>query len=446
MAWLRLAPAAWLKRVLPRSLLGRSLLMILLPLVLLQAVALGVYYGSHLNLVYRRLSGGVAGEIAFTLRLIQQDWAAKQRAQILDMARHEFDLRIRLEPGATLPAGARFPNVPGPMDDDLQAALAERLKLPFQMDWSFDPGSVLVRVQLPDGVLDVLTPRKRVDLGTFFLFLAWLAGSSLLLFAIAALFMRNQVRAIRRLASAAEAFGMGHDIGAIKPEGAVEVRKAASAFNRMQERIHRFLVQRTEMLAGVSHDLRTPLTRLRLALAMLPKQPELASDVAEMTADVAEMERMIEAYLAFARGEGIEQAEPVDLSRLLQEVAVAARRAGAAVSLEVTPGLTLKLRENAARRAITNLLDNARRHAGRVVMLAAAPSGPRGVQVTVDDDGPGIPADRRESVFRPFESGAAGGTGLGLTIARDIVRAHGGEIVLEQSPLGGLRARVTFPV
>jgi two-component system, OmpR family, osmolarity sensor histidine kinase EnvZ len=446
MGGLRLAPSAWLKRVLPRSLLGRSLLMILMPLILLQAVALGVYYGNHLNLVYRRLSGGVAGDIAFTLQLIQQDWAAKQRARILEMARHEFDLRIRLEPGAVLPAGVRFPNVPGPMDDDFQAALAERLNQPFQMDWSFDKGSVLIRVQLPDGVLDVRAPRKRVDLGTFFLYLAWLAGSSLLLFGIAALFMRNQVRAIRRLAGAAEAFGMGHDIGAIKPEGAIEVRKAASAFNRMQERIHRFLVQRTEMLAGVSHDLRTPLTRLRLALAMLPKQPDLAGDVAEMTADVAEMERMIEGYLAFARGEGVEQAEPVDLSRLLEEVAAGARRAGAAVSLEVTPGLTLKLRENAARRAITNLVDNARRHAARAVVVAAAPSGPRSVQVVVDDDGPGIPADRRESVFRPFESGAAGGTGLGLTIARDIVRAHGGDIVLEQSPLGGLRARVSLPV
>jgi two-component system, OmpR family, osmolarity sensor histidine kinase EnvZ len=445
MRGLRLAPAAWLKRVLPRSLLGRSLLMILLPLVLLQAVTLVVYYGNHINLVYRRLSGGVAGEIAFTLQLVQRDFAPEQRTWIIDMARREFNLRMQFEPGAILPAGARFPNVPGPMDDDLQAALAEKLRQPFQMDWSYDKGSVLIRVQLPDGVLDVWAPRKRVDLGTFFLFLAWVVGTSLLLFAIAALFMRNQVRAIRRLAGAAEAFGMGRDIGAIKPEGASEVRKAAAAFNRMQERIHRFLVQRTEMLAGVSHDLRTPLTRLRLALAMLPKHPDLASDIAEMTGDVAEMERMIEGYLAFARGEGAEQAEPVDLSRLLHEVAAGARRAGAAVTLAVEPGLTLKLRENAARRAVTNLVDNARRHATRVV-LAAELVGPRGVQVIVDDDGPGIPADRRESVFRPFESGAAGGTGLGLTVARDIVRAHGGDIMLEESPLGGLRARVRLPV
>jgi two-component system osmolarity sensor histidine kinase EnvZ len=213
----------------------------------------------------------------------------------------------------------------------------------------------------------------------------------------------------------------------------------------MQDRVRRFLVQRTEMLAGVSHDLRTPLTRLRLALAMLPADERIRQDVAEMTADVEEMERMIGGYLAFARGEGTEQAEPVNLSAVLEEVAASARRAGAEIDLKVPPTLTLSLRADAVKRAITNLVDNAGRHARRIV-LGAETNGPRSVQVTVDDDGPGIPPERRESVFRPFESGAAGGTGLGLTIARDIVRAHGGDIVLEESPLGGLRARIHLPI
>jgi two-component system osmolarity sensor histidine kinase EnvZ len=199
------------------------------------------------------------------------------------------------------------------------------------------------------------------------------------------------------------------------------------------------------MLAGVSHDLRTPLTRMRLALAMLPSDEALRQDIAEMTADVEEMDRMIGGYIAFARGEGVEQAEPVDLSAVLEEVAAGARRAGATVVLDVPEQLTLSLRADAVRRAITNLVDNARRHA-RHVTLGAASMGTRNVQVTVDDDGPGIPPDRRESVFRPFESGAVGGTGLGLTIARDIVRAHGGDIMLEDSPLGGLRARIRLPV
>ena len=293
-------------------------------------------------------------------------------------------------------------------------------------------------------MLHVNVPRKRLYAGTIYIFVLWIVGMAMVLFGIAALFMRNQVRAIRRLARAAEAFGMGRDIGPIKPEGATEVRQAATAFNRMQERVRRFLMQRTEMLAGVSHDLRTPLTRLRLALAMMPAREELRQDVAEMTADVAEMEGMISGYLAFARGEGTEQAEPVNLSAVLEEVAAGARRSGAEVAVDVPEALTLSLRANAVRRAITNLVDNARRHAHRVA-LVAMPQG-RMVFVTVDDDGPGIPPERRESVFRPFESDSSGGTGLGLTIARDIVRAHGGEIVLEDSPLGGLRARIRLPI
>jgi two-component system osmolarity sensor histidine kinase EnvZ len=436
----RLPPA---KRFVPRSLLGRSLLIILLPLVLSQAVALWIFYGSHLDVISRRLTGGVAGEIEYTIELMNRFPGPQNRAWVLRTAHQLFDLEMRLYPGAILPNQPRV-NVIGPVDDDMEAALAEKVRLPFSMDWVTDPQSVLIRVQLPDGVLEVQAPRKRLYSATVYLFVLWLVGSALLLFAIAALFMRNQVRAIRRLAKAAEAFGMGRDTGPIKPEGASEVRQAATAFNRMQERIRRFLVQRTEMLAGVSHDLRTPLTRMRLALAMLPADESLRQDVAEMTADVAEMDRMIGGYLAFARGEGREQAEPVDLTAVLEEAA-GARRAGARVVVDVPERLTLPLRADAVRRAITNLVDNARRHA-RNVTLGACAMGARNVQVTVDDDGPGIPPDRRESVFRAFESGATGGTGLGLTIARDIVRAHGGDILLEDSPLGGLRARIRLPV
>jgi two-component system osmolarity sensor histidine kinase EnvZ len=431
------------KRFFPRSLLGRSLLMILLPLVLLQAVALQIYYGSHLDLVSRRLSGSVTSEIAYTLDLMHEFPDPADRAWILADANQRFELAISINPGAILPH-TKSVNILGPMDDDLTAALKETFTVPFTTDWVSEPHSVLIKLQMPDGVLTVVAPRKRLYTGTIFLFVGWVVGTALFVFGIAAMFMRNQVRAIRRLAAVADAFGRGRDIGMIRPEGATEVRQAATAFNRMQERIRRFLLQRTEMLAGVSHDLRTPLTRLKLALAMLPAREETSQDVAEMQADVEEMDRMIGGYLAFARGEGAEQAEPVNLSSMLEEVVASARRAGADVSLDAPPALTLSLRVDAVRRAITNLVDNARRHA-RHVALAATPQG-RAVTVTVDDDGPGISPERRESVFRPFESSEAGGTGLGLTIARDIVRAHGGEIVLEESPLGGLRARIRLPV
>ncbi len=431
------------RRILPRSLLGRSLLIILIPLVAAQAVALLIFYGSHLNLISRRLSGAVAGEIAQTIRLLASSDDASDQAWVLRSSLEDFDLRMQIRPGAHLVPGTPV-NILGPMDDDLAVAMRERVRMPFAMDWTGDATSVLIDVQLPQGVLHVEAPRKRLYSSMIYVYVLWLGGSAILLFGIAALFMRNQVRAIRRLAEAAEAFGLGRDIAAIRPEGAVEVRRAATAFNRMQERIRRFLAQRTEMLAGVSHDLRTPLTRLRLALAMLHAEDRYAADAAEMTADVEEMERMISGYLAFARGEQAEQAQPVDLSAMLQDVAAGARRTGAAVAVDVPGALTLQLRQDAVRRALTNLVDNARRHASRVAMSAIAAG--RSVLVIVDDDGPGIPPDRRESVFRPFESGAAGGTGLGLTIARDIVRAHGGDITLEDSPMGGLRARVRLPV
>ena len=442
-AHLPLPFGGWIKQLMPRSLLGRTLLIMLVPLVVSQGIALQLFYGNHLNVVSRRLSGAIAGEIAYTVALLHQFQAPSDREWVLELARRQFVLGITLEPGAVLEPGKRE-NILGPMDDDLATALTQKFNVPFNMDWSSDPRSVLIRLQLPDGVLNVEAPRKRLAIGTVFLFVGWLVGSALLLFGIAALFMRNQVRAIRRLARSAEAFGMGRDVPQIRPEGASEVRQAAAAFNRMQDRIRRFLAQRTEMLAGVSHDLRTPLTRLRLALAMLPRTEELRQDVTEMTADVEEMERMISGYLAFARGEGTEQAQPVNLSVILDEVAAGARRAGAVLDLDVPPDLTLKLRADAVRRAITNLVDNARRHS-RHVALAAMTQG-RSVLVTVDDDGPGIPADKRESVFKPFETGSVGGTGLGLTIARDIVRAHGGEIVLEESHLGGLRARIRIPI
>ncbi len=438
-------PKAYLlKRIFPRSLLWRSLLLILVPLITVQAVALQIFYGSHLDIISRRFALAIAGEVATTVDLLNRFPREADRLWVLDNAWRQWEMAMRLEPRAVLP-DARHTAMIGPVDDDLAAALQARVGLPFTVDWASDPLSVLIRVQLPDAVLDVQAPRKRLYTGTIYLFVIWVVGSALLLFGIAALFMRNQVRAIRRLAAAAEAFGMGRDTGPIKPEGATEVRQAGAAFNRMQERIRRFLQQRTEMLAGVSHDLRTPLTRLRLALAMLPADEALRQDVADMTANVEEMERMIRGYISFARGEGTEQARVVDLVQLLEDVAAGARRTGATIGLAAPSALYVPLRPDAVRRAITNLVDNACRHAQRIALGVAA-LGPRNIQVTVDDDGPGIPPERREGVFRAFESGAAGGTGLGLTIARDIVRAHGGEILLEDSPLGGLRARVQLPL
>ena len=431
------------KRFLPRSLLGRTLLIVLVPLIVVQAVAMQIFYGTHLNLVSRRLSAAVTGEIVTTVALVERSTDEATRAWALQNAWDSFETRITPHPAGPLPPRVR-PGLLTPSNNGVEAGLRDRLGYPFTVDWESDPQSVLITVALPDGNLRIEAPRKRLFAATFSVFMLWLVGSSLLVFAIATLFVRNQVRSIRRLGRAVEAFGLGREVGPLKPEGATEVRQAAAAFNRMQERVTRFLAQRTEMLAGVSHDLRTPLTRLRLALAMMPQNEATAQDISDMTGDIAEMERLVEAYLAFARGEGSEKAEPVDLGVLLADLVVSARRAGRAVALEVEPELVVLLRPGAFRRAVTNLIDNAGRHANHVA-LRAQRQGERFAEVIVDDDGPGIAPERREAAFKPFESGP-GSTGLGLTIARDIVRAHGGALLLEESPMGGLRARIKIPV
>jgi two-component system osmolarity sensor histidine kinase EnvZ len=435
-------PERVFRKFLPRGLFARSLLIILLPVLLLEAVMLQVFYGSHLGIISRRFAFSIGGEIAFSLDQIDRSPDPAMQWQIIDEVQQQFDLRMTFNPGARL-VPIKEVNVLGPMDDDLAEALRQHVSLPFTMNWLADPDYVLVSIQLHNGVVNVDIPRKRVWAGSLYIFASWVGGTSILLIVIASLFLRIQVRGIRRLARAAEGFGMGRDRGPIKPEGAIEVRRAASAFNRMQERLRRFLEQRTTMLAGVSHDLRTPLTRLRLALAMLEETP--AEDLAGMTSDIEEMEKLIAIYLSFARGEGSEQAVPTDILLLLEDVCAGARRAGADVSCSVSEVSFVTLRPESVRRAITNLLDNARRHA-RHIAVAATQLGERSIRITIDDDGPGIPAVQRETLFRPFESAAPGGTGLGLAIARDIIGAHGGNISLADSPMGGLRVMIELPV
>ncbi len=436
-------PFHWLKRIMPRSLLARSLLIILIPLLLLQAVALQVFYGTHLDAFSRRLAANVAGDIGFSLDLMRRYPGPENYAWIALETQQRLDIDLIFEPGAVL-TNTRRENALGPMDNDLANALEERVRRPFTFDWDAAPRSVTISIQLPNGVIHAEVPRKRLYSGTVLLFVLWLVGSAMLLFGIAAIFMKQQVRAIRRLSSSAEAFGMGRDPGPIKPEGGTEVRQAAVAFNRMQARIRRFLAQRTEMLAGVSHDLRTPLTRMRLALALMPQN----ADNAELAADVDEMENMVDGYLAFARGEGTEQAQETNITALLRDAVGNAQRSGPQIGFAQTADITLPLRPHAMRRAIHNLLDNARRHAKRIevsVQTQVRDGGGNYVMVWIDDDGPGIPKEQREEMFRPFASGS-GSTGLGLTIARDVVRAHGGDIFLEDSPLGGLRANLRLPI
>jgi two-component system osmolarity sensor histidine kinase EnvZ len=376
----------------------------------------------------------------------KQDPSPGSLARIADRAERSLDLSIVLQPGrGVLPKRERF-NTFGAIDRALDQALSDRLDDPFWFDTTRYPAYVDIRVKVKQGVLRIIAPRDRAFATQGHIFVLWMVGATLILTAIAVLFIRNQVRAIERLASAAEAFGRGADDVQFKPHGAREVRQAAQAFLDMKERLQRHIEQRTVMLAAVSHDLRTPLTRLKLELALAEPSPRLE----EMKRDLAEMEHMIDEYLAFARGQGGEIVETVYVRSLIDEVSEGARRAGAQVSVEIDPVLTTAVRPNAFKRAIANLVMNAAVH-GEQVQVAARVGATGGVEIVVDDDGPGIPPERYEEAFKPFgrldeaRNQNEKGVGLGLAIARDVARGHGGDVTLHRSPMGGLRAVVRLP-
>ena len=432
----------WVKRVLPRTMFGRSLLIIVIPLILLQAIAAWVFYDRHWAAVSWRLSADVSGDIGLLVEALKFARPAGDKARLLNNAAALADLDFSLNAGAKLPP---LPSASHSMlEDQLTQAMQGRVDFPYRIT-ADGPDGVRIEVQLQDGLLVVDVPRKRLYSYTTYIFVMWMVGSSLVLLAVATVFLRNQVKSLRRLAAAADGFGKGRPVPFFKVEGAAEIRQAALAFMTMRDRIQRQIRQRTQMLAGVSHDLRTPLTRMKLALELLGNDPA----VPELKSDVAEMERMVNGYLDFARGEGTEEPVETDISLLLEDVAAATRREGTPLSVAAGPEYVMPVRPNALRRCLGNLIANARRYGSHIWLTGIVVAD--GIDILVDDDGPGIPAPDRGRVFRAFmrldasRNPSTGGVGLGLTIARDVARSHGGDVRLETSPQGGLRARVHLP-
>ena len=436
-------PRGWIKRVLPSTMFGRSLLIVVIPLVVLQAIATWVFYDRHWAAVSWRLSAGVAGDIALLIEAMQGAGSDTRAARLLEKAAAVTDLDLKVRAGDRLPR--QLPSSGTLLEDQLTQAMRGRVNLPYRIETLSDPYAIQINVQLSDGVLTVDVPRNRLYSSTTYIFVMWMIGSSLVLLVVATIFLRNQVKSLRRLAAAADGFGKGRPVPFFKIEGAVEVRQAAIAFMKMRDRIQRQIRQRTQMLAGVSHDLRTPLTRMKLALELL--HDDLA--VEELKSDVAEMERMVHGYLDFVRGEGTEVPVGTDISLLLEDLAAAMRRERTPLSVTTPPEHVLLVRPNALRRCIGNLIDNARRHGSHVWLTGVVVAD--GIDILVDDDGPGIRLADRDRAFRAFirldpsRNPSTGGIGLGLTIARDVARGHGGEVTLETSPQGGLRARVHLP-
>lgn len=445
---LNIHPFRALKRVMPRGLFGRSLIIIVAPVVILQAIVAYVFFERHYDIVTTRMARNVASEVAYQITLENSLPGGPERERVRALAAKSLGYTILLLPGEHLAASKAEPD--SALDRALARVLATQINQQVNFDTERYPDFVDIRVQVTDGVLRFLVPLNRVTASNADIFILWMFGSSLVLLAVAILFLRGQVKPIEHLALAAESFGKGRAVPDFKPHGATEVRRAAQAFILMKERIERHVQQRTEMLAGVSHDLKTPLTRLKLQIAMMKEDP----DTEAMTADLYQMEHMLNEYLDFARGEGGEAAEPTDIAQFLEEAVQDASRArvnaGSRIKLVAQHGLVLSVKRKALKRCLVNLIDNALKY-GNQVEIAARRTG-RTVGISIEDDGPGIPDNQREEAFRPFhrlDEGRnlqSGGVGLGLAIARDIARAHGGDVVLEQSWLGGLKATVRLPV
>ncbi|SFI35201.1 two-component system, OmpR family, osmolarity sensor histidine kinase EnvZ [Bosea sp. OK403] len=437
-------PLRGIARYMPKGLYPRALVIVIAPVVLLQSVIAYVFMERHWQTVTQRLSSAVSADIAMLIDVYESYPQDADTTILSRIAADRLGMDVDILPDSDLPA-------PGPrpffslLDNALSTELSQQVARPFWLDTVGRSSLIEIRIKLGRNVMRVLTRRNSAYASNSHIFLLWMLGTSLILLTIAVLFLRNQIRPILKLADAAEAFGKGRD-AEFRPRGAREVRRAGNAFIEMKRRVERSIGERTTMLNGVSHDLRTILTRFKLSLALLERSTEIDA----LEKDVDEMSRMLEDYLAFARGDAGEAAVETDIRALLEELKFDAERQGHQTELEVVGDPLVVIRPDAFRRLLTNLVSNAARFGDRIAIRATHDA--RYLIVMVEDDGPGIPPEQREEVFRPFfrldeaRNVDSGGTGLGLAIARDIARAHGGDIILADSSLGGLRATVRLPV
>ena len=434
--------APFFKRFVPESLFARALLILVIPALLVQLVAVFIFYERHWDNVTKHMSTSLIGEVDLILHQMSS-MPKDAREEFVATASKMLGIRIELEPYA---GGAFKAALPTPELKVFASQLDARIRQPFEIKQN-DSDEVVLRILSRRNETVMLTfSIKRLVSATTSIFIFGMLGTAIILTLVATLFLRNQIRPIIRLARAAEQFGRGFDSPSFRPHGALEVRQAGLAFTQMKERLQRLIKSRVEMLAAISHDLRTPITRMKLQLGMMAD----CADVQDMKSDLSDMEHMIAEYLNFAKGETTEVPEKRNLNAVVSQVVETYVRQNKAVSLITQQPIDLMLRPQAFSRALANVIDNALRYGKRCEVRVVKEH--HHAAMFFDDEGPGIAKEFHETVFQPFKrlepsrNSQTGGVGLGLTIVQDIVHSHGGEVELLDAPSGGLRVKISLPL
>ena len=429
-----------IKKFIPSTLIGRSIIIIFVPIIILVLLTSFVFYQTSWNIISKRLAQSVVGDINVLVKLIQNDL----ENYAINIAKNDFKMDLKIEKNEIIKPTVIKINR-GILSKRLEQSL-NNLDKPFSYDLSNLEKGALIRIQLKNKLLIINVDKDRLYSESAFVFLLWMIFASLILLFMSYFLMSKQLKPLKRLAIIAETFGRGLDAPELKSVGAYEIRQTSQAFNQMRTRIKRFLKQRTDMLAGVSHDLRTPLTRMKLQLSLI-KDKKAKS---ELEIDINEMTAMLDSYVSFVKTESPETIENIVINEIVKECLKNIDDENKQVIIEEKQIIKTSGRPIQLKRAFQNIIDNSKRYANKIKIIIFLSE--EKCKVEINDDGQGIPKENYEDVFKPFftldpsRNKLKGESGLGLTITRDIIRSHGGEIKLDKSDLGGLKLSVFLPI
>ena len=429
-----------IKKIIPSTLIGRSIIIIFVPIIIIVLLTSFVFYQTSWSIISKRLTESVAADINVLVKLINSDLTDNA----VNIANQDFKMKINIINDKQL-LSSKFSLNSGILSNRLNQSLSN-LKKNFDYDLSNLEEGVLIYIQIEEDILEINVDKDRLYSESAFVFLLWMIFASIILFFMSYFLMSRQLRPLKRLAIIAETFGRGLDAPDIKTAGAYEIRQTANAFNQMRTRIKRFLKQRTEMLAGVSHDLRTPLTRMKLQISLMKDEKAKS----ELEVDVNEMTSMLDSYVSFVKTESPEPIETIIINELIGDIVKTVEKNGIKLTIKEKNTIQTSGRQIQLKRAFNNIIDNSQRYAKKIEIILY--TNEKDCVIEFNDDGEGIPRDKYEDVFKPFftldpsRNKLKGESGLGLTITRDIIRSHGGDVKLSDSNLGGLQLKVLLPL